>query len=249
MEIHIKTPSEIEHMRVACKITGDTLKVIEEKIRAGMTTKMVDDIVRDYIHSCNAKCSFKHYQGYPANACVSINEEIVHGIPSASRRIEEGDIVSVDVGAYIKGFHGDAARTFCIGQVSEEKKKLVRVTEESFFEGIKDIKAGNFVGDISTKVQAHAEANGYSVVRMLEGHGVGRNLHEPPSVPNYGRAGTGAKLYAGMTIAIEPMINMGKKEIVLLDDDWTIVTKDGLPASHYENTVLITENGVEILTL
>lgn len=249
MEVHIKTPSEIEHMRVACKITGDTLKVVEEKIRAGMTTKMVDDIVRDYIHSCNAKCSFKHYQGYPANACVSINEEIVHGIPSASRRIEEGDIVSVDVGAYIKGFHGDAARTFCIGQVSEEKKKLVRVTEESFFEGIKDIKAGNFVGDISTKVQAHAESNGYSVVRLLEGHGVGRNLHEPPSVPNYGKAGTGAKLYAGMTIAIEPMINMGKKEIVLLDDDWTIVTKDGLPASHYENTVLITENGVEILTL
>lgn len=249
MEVHIKTPSEIEHMRVACKITGDTLKVVEEKIRAGMTTKMVDDIVRDYIHSCNAKCSFKHYQGYPANACVSINEEIVHGIPSASRRIEEGDIVSVDVGAYIKGFHGDAARTFCIGQVSEEKKKLVRVTEESFFEGIKDIKAGNFVGDISTKVQAHAESNGYSVVRLLEGHGVGRNLHEPPSVPNYGKAGTGAKLYAGMTIAIEPMINMGKKEIVMLDDDWTIVTKDGLPASHYENTVLITENGVEILTL
>ncbi len=249
MEVHIKTPSEIEHMRVACKITGDTLKVVEEKIRAGMTTKMVDDIVRDYIHSCNAKCSFKHYQGYPANACVSINEEIVHGIPSASRRIEEGDIVSVDVGAYIKGFHGDAARTFCIGQVSEEKRKLVRVTEESFFEGIKDIKAGNFVGDISTKVQAHAESNGYSVVRLLEGHGVGRNLHEPPSVPNYGKAGTGAKLYAGMTIAIEPMINMGKKEIVLLDDDWTIVTKDGLPASHYENTVLITENGVEILTL
>ena len=249
MEVHIKTPSEIEHMRVACKITGDTLKVVEEKIRAGMTTKMVDDIVRDYIHSCNAKCSFKHYQGYPANACVSINEEIVHGIPSASRRIEEGDIVSVDVGAYIKGFHGDAARTFCIGQVSEEKKKLVRVTEESFFEGIKDIKAGNFVGDISAKVQAHAESNGYSVVRLLEGHGVGRNLHEPPSVPNYGKAGTGAKLYAGMTIAIEPMINMGKKEIVLLDDDWTIVTKDGLPASHYENTVLITENGVEILTL
>lgn len=249
MEVHIKTPSEIEHMRVACKITGDTLKVVEEKIRAGMTTKMIDDIVRNYIHSCNAKCSFKNLYGYPANACVSINEEIVHGIPSASRRIEDGDIVSVDVGAYIKGFHGDAARTFCIGQVSEEKRKLVRVTEESFFEGIKDIKAGNFVGDISCKVQAHAESNGYSVVRMLEGHGVGRNLHEPPSVPNYGKPNTGAKLYAGMTIAIEPMINMGKKEVVILDDDWTIVTKDGLPASHYENTVLITENGVEILTL
>ena len=249
MEIHIKTPSEIEHMRVACKNPCDTPKMVEGKTPAGMATKTIEKIVRGHLHSCNAKCSFKHYQGYPANACVSINEEIVHGIPSASRRIEEGDIVSVDVGAYIKGFHGDAARTFCIGQVSEEKKRLVRVTEESFFEGIKDIKAGSFVCDISCKVQAHAESNGYSVVRMLEGHGVGRNLHEPPSVPNYGRAGTGAKIYAGMTIAIEPMINMGKKEIVMLDDDWTIVTKDGLPASHYENTILITENGVEILTL
>lgn len=249
MGVHIKTPSEIEHMRLACKITGDTLKVVEEKIRAGMTTKMVDDIVRDYIHSCNAKCSFKNYNGYVGNACVSINEEIVHGIPSSHRRIEEGDIVSVDVGAYIKGFHGDAARTFCIGQVSEEKRKLVEVTQQSFFEGIKDIKAGNYVGDISCKIQAYAESYGYSVVRLLEGHGVGRNLHEAPSVPNYGKAGSGAKLLAGMTIAIEPMINMGKKEILMLDDDWTIVTKDGLPASHYENTVLITDDGVEILTL
>ena len=249
MEAHIKTPSEIEHMREACKITGDALKKVEEKIRAGMTTMMVDNIVRDYIHSCNAKCSFKNYQGYPGNACVSINDEIVHGIPSSHRRIEEGDIVSVDVGAYKNGFHGDAARTFLIGDVSEDKKKLVQVTKDCFFEGIKGIKDGSFVGDISCQVQAYAESFGFSVVRMLEGHGVGRNLHEYPSVPNYGKAGSGAKLFAGMTIAIEPMINMGKKEIVMLDDDWTIVTKDGSPSAHYENTVLITKDGVEILTL
>ena len=249
MEAHIKTPSEIEHMKEACRITGDALKKVEEKIRAGMTTQMIDNIVRDYIHSCRAKCSFKNYQGFPANACVSINDEIVHGIPSAKRRIEEGDIVSVDVGAYKNGFHGDAARTFLIGQVDEDKKQLVEVTKQSFFEGIKDIKHVSFVGDISCKVQAYAEKFGYSVVRMLEGHGVGRNLHEYPSVPNYGKAGSGAQLFAGMTIAIEPMINMGKKEILMLDDDWTIVTKDGLPSAHYENTILITENGVEILTL
>lgn len=249
MEAHIKTPSEIENMKEACRITGDALKKVEEKIRPGMTTMMIDNIVRDYIHSCRAKCSFKNYQGYPANACVSINDEIVHGIPSAKRRIEEGDIVSVDVGAYKNGFHGDAARTFLIGQVDEDKKQLVEVTKQSFFEGIKDIKHGSFVGDISCKVQAYAEKFGYSVVRMLEGHGVGRNLHEYPSVPNYGKAGSGAQLFAGMTIAIEPMINMGKKEILMLDDDWTIVTKDGLPSAHYENTILITENGVEILTL
>ena len=172
MEAHIKTPSEIEHMKEACRITGDALKVVEEKIRAGMTTMMIDNIVRDYIHSCNAKCSFKNYQGYPGNACVSINDEIVHGIPSAHRIIEEGDIVSVDVGAYKNGFHGDAARTFMVGNVSKEAKRLVEVTRQAFFEGIKYAKPGNRIGDVCHAIGEYVHSQGYSVVREFQGHGI-----------------------------------------------------------------------------
>jgi len=245
----IKTETEIECMRQACAIVRDTLKLLEEKIKVGMTTFELDKIARDYIHSCGAKCSFKGYQGYPGNICVSINQEVVHGIPSKKRIIKDGDIVSCDVGAYFKGFHGDAARTFAVGNVKPETLKLIEVTKQSFFEGINGLKAGCKVGELSERIQKYVEANGYSVIRMLEGHGVGRNLHEYPSVPNYGKSNQGATLYAGMTIAIEPMINMGKKEIVVLDDDWTIESKDGSMSAHYENTILITEDGVEILTL
>lgn len=249
MSNYIKTPSEIEAMRQACAIVRDTLLLLEEKIKVGMSTMELDKIAKNYIHSCGAKCSFKNYQGYPGNICVSINQEVVHGIPSKDRFIKDGDIVSCDVGAYFKGFHGDAARTFAVGNVAPETLRLIEVTKQSFFEGIKGLKGGCKVGELSERIQKYVEANGYSVIRMLEGHGVGRNLHEFPSVPNFGKSTQGATLYSGMTIAVEPMVNMGKKEIVMLDDDWTIESKDYSMSAHYENTILIKDDGVEILTL
>ena len=247
--IKIKTEKEIELMRIAGKITGDTLKLLGEHSKPNISTAELDKIAFDYIISQGAKPSFKNYGGFPGSICTSINEEVVHGIPSKTRILKEGDIISVDVGACYKGYHGDAARTFAVGKIDAKKKKLIKITEETFFKGIKDIKAGNFVGDISHQVQLYAEKNGYGVVRELIGHGVGKELHEEPNVPNYGIAGSGPKLNAGATIAIEPMITMGKRQVVFSDNGWTVSTKDGLPAAHYENTVLITETGVEILTL
>lgn len=248
--IKIKTEKEIELMRIAGRITRDTLNLLKEHSKPNISTAELDKIAYDYIISQGAKPSFKHYQGFPASICASINEEVVHGIPSKNRILKEGDILSVDVGACYEGYHGDAARTFAIGKIDAKKKKLIKVTEECFFEGIKGIKAGNFVGDISHKVQLHAEKNGYGVVRELIGHGVGRELHEEPNVPNYGVAGSGPKLNAGAVIAVEPMITMGKRHVVFDESNgWTVSTKDGLPAAHYENTILITPEGVEILTL
>ena len=244
--IHVKTDKEIELMRVACKITGDTLKLLEEKIKPGMTTRELDKIAYDYIVSCGAKPSFLGLYGFPATTCISIDEEVVHGIPS-DRVIEEDMIVSVDVGAYINGFHGDAARSFYAGSISPEKKRLIDVTKECFFEGIKGICVGSALGDIGAQVQAHAEKNGYSVVRDMVGHGIGRQMHEDPSVPNYGRRGTGVRLKRNTTLAVEPMINMGRHEVLI--NGLNCVTKDGLPSAHYENTILIGDNGVEILTL
>ena len=244
--IHVKTDKEIELMRVACKITGDTLKLLEEKIKPGMTTRELDKIAYDYIVSCGAKPSFLGLYGFPATTCISIDEEVVHGIPS-DRVIEEDMIVSVDVGAYINGFHGDAARSFYAGGISPEKKRLIDVTKECFFEGIKGICVGSALGDIGAQVQAHAEKNGYSVVRDMVGHGIGRQMHEDPSVPNYGRRGTGVRLKRNTTLAVEPMINMGRHEVLI--NGLNCVTKDGLPSAHYENTILIGDNGVEILTL
>ncbi|MBR2385009.1 MAG: type I methionyl aminopeptidase [Clostridia bacterium] len=244
--IHVKTDKEIELMRVACKITGDTLKLLEEKIRPGMTTRELDKIAYDYIVSCGAKPSFLGLYGFPATTCISIDEEVVHGVPS-DRVIEEDMIVSVDVGAYINGFHGDAARSIFAGQISPEKKRLIDVTKECFFEGIKGICVGSALGDIGAQVQAHAEKNGYSVVRDMVGHGIGRQMHEDPSVPNYGRRGTGVRLKRNTTLAVEPMINMGRHEVLI--NGLNCVTKDGLPSAHYENTILIGDNGVEILTL
>jgi len=246
---YIKSDKEIELMREACKITGNALMVAKKNIRIGMSTLELDNIVRDYIHSCGAKCSFKNYNGYPGNICISINEEVVHGIPKRDKIIKDGDIVSVDVGAYINGYHGDACRTLAVGNVSKEDLRLIDVTKQSFFEGLKTIKDGSFVGDISNAVQTYVESNGFSIVRELEGHGVGRNLHEYPSVPNFGKAGGGAKLYKNMTIAIEPMVNKKSHKVWMLEDDWTIVTQDGARSAHYENSVLVTETGVEILTL
>ncbi len=247
--IKIKTEKEIEYMRESCRIVRETLDFVGRNIKAGMTTKDVDELVYKYITSCGAYPSELGYDGYPASSCVSVNEVVVHGIPS-DRVILDGDIVSVDITAEKNGYHGDACRTFLIGNVSEEKRRLVKVTEECFFKAIEGLQAGVPLYDIGYKVQTHAEANGYSVVRALTGHGIGREMHEDPVVPNYGRAGTGIRLKSGMTICIEPMVNAGTHKVNFSQaDGWTVTTADGLPSAHYENTVLIKDDGVEILTL
>ena len=247
--IKIKNEQEIAYIRESCRIVKETLDFVGKNVHAGMTTKDVDDLVYKYIISCGAYPSELGYEGYPASSCVSVNEVVVHGIPS-DRVILDGDIVSVDIVAEKNGFHGDAARTYLIGNVSEEKRKLVKVTEECFFKAIEGLQAGVPLYNIGNAVQTHAEANGYGVVRALTGHGIGRSMHEDPAVPNYGKRGTGMRLRAGMTICIEPMINMGTFKVCMKNSDgWTVVTADGKPAAHYENTVLIKEDGVEILTL
>lgn len=247
--ITVKNSREIELMRESCRIAKETLEFVGKRIRAGMTTKEVDELVYKYITSCGAYPSELGYEGYPASSCVSVNEVVVHGVPS-DRIILDGDIVSVDIVAEKNGYHGDCARTYLIGNVSEEKKRLVKVTEECFFKAVEGLRAGVPLYDIGYAVQAHAEANGYGVVRELTGHGIGKSMHEDPSVPNYGKRGTGMRLKAGMTICIEPMINMGTRRVFVDNSDgWTVVTADGKPAAHYENTVLIKEDGVEILTL
>lgn len=245
----VKTEHEIELIRESCRIVKETLEFVGRKICAGMTTKEVDELVYRYITSCGARPSSLGYEGFPASACISVNEVVVHGIPS-DRVIVDGDIVSVDITAEKNGYNGDACRTFLIGNVSEEKRRLVKVTEECFFKAIEGLQAGTPLYDIGYKVQTHAESNGYGVVRELVGHGIGREMHEDPSVPNFGRKGTGMRLKAGMTICIEPMINMGTHRVNFnREDGWTVTTADNKPSAHYENTVLIKEDGVEILTL
>ena len=247
--ISVKTEEEISLMREPCRIVKETLEYVGKHICAGMTTKQVDELVYKYITANGAIPSSLGYYGYPASACVSVNEVVVHGIPG-DRVIEEGDIVSVDITAEKNGFNGDAARTFMIGNVSEEKRKLVEVTRECFFKAIEGLRAGSPLFDIGYAVQTHAESHGYGVVRALVGHGIGREMHEDTSVPNYGRKGTGMRLKAGMTICIEPMINMGTYKVIFdKQDGWTVTTADKKPSAHYENTVLIREDGVEILTL
>ena len=247
--IKIKSQEEIDLMREAGRITRDTLKVVENSIRVGISTKELDKIAYDYIKSQGATPSFKNYGGFPGSICASVNDTIVHGIPSNNIILKEGDIISIDCGAKYKGYHGDAARTFPVGKIDAKVKKLIKVTEQSFFEGIKDLKSGAFVGDISHRIQTFVEKNGYSIVRELVGHGVGSHLHEDPMVPNYGKAGSGPRLNANAVIAIEPMVNMGSRYVQFMPDGWTCKTQDGMPAAHYENTILITEDGVEILTL
>jgi methionyl aminopeptidase len=236
-------------MRESGKITRDVLDLIGKSIKVGMTTKDLDKIAYDYIKSCGAYPSFLGYSGYPASICASIDDMVVHGIPSDDQVIKDGQIVSIDVGVVYNGWLGDAARTFCVGNVSQEKRKLVKVTEECFFKAIENLRDGSPIGNIGYAVQTHAEANGFSVVRALVGHGIGREMHEDPSVPNYGRKGTGIRLKKGMTIAIEPMINAGVLQVDFLSDGWGVRTRDRKPSAHYENTVAITDNGVEILTL
>ncbi len=249
--ITIKSASDIEKMDAAGRIVEGTLNLLASTAEAGMTTQELDDIAAAYIKSCGAGASFLNYNGYPKSICTSVNEQVVHGIPGRYR-LKDGDVLSLDVGAYKDGFHGDAARTVLIGNVPEDVQKLVRVTKECFFEGIRFAKPGFRISDIAKAVQAHAEQNGYGVVRDLVGHGIGRQMHEEPEVPNFwdgGRFGHGARLAAGMTIAIEPMINQGTFRVYQLDDGWTVVTADGKPSAHYENTVLITEDEPRLLTL
>ena len=249
--VTIKSASDIQRMDAAGRVVEETLNLLARTACAGMTTDELDRIAADYIHSRGAKASFLHYCGYPKSICTSVNQQVVHGIPGKTR-LKDGDIVSFDVGAVLDGFQGDAARTVPIGAVNEETLALVRVTKECFFEALKVARVGYRLSDIGKAVQRHAEAHGYGVVRELVGHGIGREMHEPPDVPNFWddrRFGHGMRLEAGMTIAVEPMINMGAAAVVRLDDGWTIETEDGRPSAHYENTIAITDGDPVLLTL
>ena len=245
--ITLKSPHEIELMRRAGKITAAARALARDMVKPGVTTAQIDKAVFQFIKEQGATSSFLHYNGYPASVCVSVNDEIIHGIPG-KRVLQEGDIVSVDVGAFIGGFHGDCAGTYPCGQVSDEALRLIRVTQQSFFEGIKYAREGYRLSDISAAVQAYVEANGFSVVREYVGHGIGHQMHEAPEVPNYGKPGHGPRLLRGMTIAVEPMVNAGTAAIRQMPDGWTVRTADGKNAAHYENTVLITDGEPELLT-
>ena len=245
--ITLKSNREIELMRRAGKITAAARAVARDMVKPGVTTHQIDKAVFEFIKSQGATPSFLNYNGYPASVCVSVNDEIIHGIPG-KRVLREGDIVSVDVGAYIGGFHGDCAGTYPCGEVSEEAMRLIRVTQQSFFEGIKYAREGYHIKDISHAVQTYVEAQGFSVVREYVGHGIGRQMHEAPEVPNFGEPGHGPRLLRGMTIAVEPMVNAGSASIIQMKDGWTVKTADGKNAAHYENTILITDGEPEILT-
>ncbi len=247
--IKLKSAREIELMRKAGRIAACALKLAGQMVRPGATTLSIDEAVSDYIRSHGAEPSFLGYNGFPASACISINSQVIHGIPSRDTVIRDGDIVSVDVGAFFQGYHGDCAETFLTPSASEKASRLVRYTRESFFEAMKVAKPGFRVTDISCAVQRHCESGGFSVVRTFVGHGVGMKLHEDPEVPNFGPPGRGARLIPGMTIAVEPMVNEGAFEVSVLGDGWTVVTADGSLSAHYENTVLITSAEPEILTI
>ena len=247
--ITLKSPREQDAMRRAGRITAQARALAGSMVRPGVTTKEIDDAVRRFIRSQGAQPSFLGYGGFPASTCISVNHVVIHGIPSRRQVLREGDIVSVDVGAFIGGFHGDCAATYPCGQVSEEAERLLRVTQQSFWEGIKNARRGCRVSDIGHAVQVYVEANGFSVVRDFVGHGVGTKMHEAPEVPNFGPVGHGARLQPGMAIAVEPMVCAGDWAVKVLRDGWTTVTTDGSLAAHYENTILITENGPEITTV
>ena len=249
MAISIKSNKEIELMKEAGRILAITHEELEKALRPGMSTYEIDKLGEEIIRSYGCIPSFLNYNGYPASICVSVNNEVVHGIPSKKNFIKEGDIVSLDAGVIYKGYHSDAARTHAVGEVSEEAAKLIRVTRECFFEGIKEVKEGAHLNDVARAIQTHAESNGFSVVRDLVGHGIGTNLHEDPQIPNIVQRRRGTRLQAGMTLAIEPMINAGRYSVRWLDDDWTVVTEDGSLSAHYENTVLVTKEGCELLSI
>lgn len=249
MAVTIKSPREIELMREAGRILAKTHEELAKNLRPGMSTWDIDHMGEEIIRSYGCIPSFKNYNGYPASICVSVNDEVVHGIPHKEHFLDEGDIVSLDAGVIYKGYHSDAARTYGIGEIDDDAKKLIEVTRQSFFEGIKFAKAGNHLNDISAAIQKYAESFGFGVVRDLVGHGIGSHLHEEPEIPNFARKRKGILLQPGMTLAIEPMITEGSYEVVWLDDDWTVMTEDGGWAAHYENTILITEGEPEILSL
>jgi methionyl aminopeptidase len=246
--IIIKNSEEIMLMRRAGQITAEALLVAHEMIKPGTSTKEIDQKIQHYIEKCGAKPSFLGYGGFPGSACISINDEVIHGIPSKKTILKEGDIVKIDVGACYRGYNGDSARTYPVGKVSNEALKLIEVTEKSFYEAMKVLKVGNRIGDIGFAVENFVISNGFSVVRDYVGHGVGAHLHEDPEVPNFGRAGKGPRLYSGMTLAIEPMVNAGCADVRVKPDGWTVLTLDGKLSAHYENSVLITDGEAEILT-
>ena len=247
--IQLKNSAQISAMLEAGRITGEALLVAREHVREGVSTMELDTVIRNYIEKCGAQPSFLGYGGFPGSACISINDEVIHGLPSKKRILKEGDIVKIDVGAFYKGFHGDSARTIAVGNVSEEALRLITVTRESFFKGVAAVKTGNRIGDVGSAIQGCVEGAGFSVVKRYIGHGIGHELHESPDVPNFGTAGRGTRLCAGMAIAIEPMVNIGGEEVYELPDGWTVKTKDGSLSAHYENTVALTSDGVIITTL
>ncbi|MBP3336871.1 MAG: type I methionyl aminopeptidase [Clostridia bacterium] len=247
--IKIKSHSEIENMKAAGTIVAETFELLKEAVKPGVTTLELDEIAAKFIKKSGAVASFKNYNGYPKSICTSVNSQVVHGIPNRNTVLKAGDIISIDIGACYKGYHGDSAKTFGVGKISDEAQRLIDVTRQSFYEGIKAAGSGNRVGDISASVQRYAEENGYSVVRALVGHGVGSELHESPEVPNFGTAGRGVRLVSGMTIAVEPMINQGSYHVNTLSDGWTVVTADGKLSAHYEHSILISDNGCELLTV
>ena len=249
MAVSIKAEREIELMRESCRLLAKVHQELEHAIRPGMTTMDIDIMGDKMIRDMGCVPNFKNYNGYPASICVSVNDEVVHGIPSRKRILQEGDIVSLDAGLIYKGYHSDAARTHAVGRISPEAENLIRVTKQSFLEGIKMAKAGNHLHDISNAIDAYVTSFGYGIVRDLVGHGIGTHLHEDPQIPNFAQRRKGIRLEAGMTLAVEPMINMGRADVEWLDDDWTVVTEDGSLSAHYENTILITDGEPEILTL
>lgn len=247
--IIIKTQREVEIMRKAGRIVAGAHDLVKQHIKSGITTKELDEIVEEYIRSCNAIPAFKGYNGFPASICASINEEVVHGIPSSSVKLKDGDIISIDIGTVYDGYVGDGAKTYPVGQIDNEKEQLIKVTRQSFYEGIKFAKVGYRLSDVSHAIQEYAESFGFSVVRDFVGHGVGKNMHEAPQIPNFGQPGKGPRLQKGMVLAIEPMINAGSYHVRILSNDWTVVTLDGKPSAHYEHTIAITDGEPDLLTV
>jgi methionyl aminopeptidase len=246
--IQLKNSLQIEKMKIAGRITGEALLLAGEAIKEGVSTKHLDDIIRNYIEKCGARPTFLGYGGFPGSACISINDQVIHGIPSPDVILREGDIVKIDVGAFIGGFTSDSANTFPVGKVSESARKLIQTTKESFYRGAEQFKEGNRIGDIGHAIQTYCEDRGFGVIRKYVGHGVGRELHEDPEVPNYGKPGRGPRLVTGMTLAIEPMVSAGSYEVKELRDGWTVVTADGSLTAHYEHSVALTEDGLVYLT-
>lgn len=246
--IIVKSQQEIEKIALSCRIVAEILEALKTFVKDGISTADIEIYVDKEIEKRNAISAFKGYRGYPSSVCVSVNNQVVHGIPSRSVKLKSGDIVSIDLGVVLNGFYGDGAVTIAIGKVDTEAARLIKVAEDAFYRGFEKAISGNRVSDISSAIQEHVESNGFSVVRAFVGHGIGRSLHEEPQVPNFGRPGQGPRLKEGMTIAIEPMVNAGSSDVKVLDDGWTAVTADGSLSAHYEHTVLITKNGAEILT-